>query len=87
MTRREWFATVFGVPIPGMNVPRLGVHIQGTLTTTDSERTEGYYALCATDGTCHPTDALGISCHPKSPISDDLWAMHGRRVQVSVFPL
>lgn len=87
MNRRGFFATFIGVPITGMNAPMLGVHVQGTLTANDSEN-QGYYALCAENGTCHPTEAIGISVHPKNMVvGPDIAAMVGRRVQVSIFPL
>ena len=88
MNRRAFLATVIGVPALGQTVAAApSVHLQGTLTPTDSGNLEGYYALCAENGTCHPIDALGISVHPKSIFSDDLRGMANRRVQVSIFPV
>lgn len=85
-SRRAFLATLIGVPSTGIPVPRLGLHVQGTLTQTDAERTDGYYALCAENGTCHPTEAVGISVHPKNPVlADDMAAMVGHRVQLSLF--
>ena len=63
----------------------LGVHVTGRLTATDQEAQEGYFALCAASGACHPEDALAISAHAKSPLLGPLRSMVGRTVQVSIF--
>lgn len=87
MTRRKCLG-LLGLPITLNHVTteaRAGVHVSGTLTASETEASEGYYNLCNAAGVCHATDALMIAAHPKSPLHDDLRAMVGRNVQVSIF--
>ena len=74
MTRRA-LLTAFGVPMTGMIVPRVGVHVTGTLTATEQEALEGYFNLGR---------ELAIVTHPKSPIVADLRRMVDQTVRVSV---
>ena len=81
MNRRAFLLAPFLVPAQAAP----SVHLRGTLTTADSGGLEGYYALCEGD-VCNALETLGISVHPKNPIfADDLRAMAGQHVQVSIF--
>lgn len=53
-----------------------GFHITGTLDATDQEAQEGYFG-CGRD--------LQVVARPDTPIHDDLKAMVGRTVQISIF--
>ena len=83
MNRRAFLLAPFLVPAQAAP----SVHLRGTLTPADSGGLEGYYALCEGD-VCNALETLGISVHPKNPIfADDLRAMAGQHVQVSIFPV
>lgn len=88
LTRREWFAalTVIAAPKTVTAQAARGFHLTGTLTATEEEAEQGYFAFCG-ETACSPTDALVISAHPKNPLLPHLRAMAGRNVQVSIFPV
>lgn len=75
MRRRAWLTVVGALLVP-RPARALGVHITGTLSATDQEAQEGYFALGA---------ELMIVTRPNSPIHDDLRSMVGSSVQCSVF--
>lgn len=85
MTRRHFLATVCGVTVTATPATAAGVHVTGTLTASDTERSEGYFQLCAASGACHPTHAVMIAAHPKSAIHPHLDNLVGREVTLSVF--
>ena len=77
MTRRTWLATVFGVTATAHTVSaRTGVHVTGKLDATEQEAQEGYFNVGR---------ELMIATHPKSPVIEELRALVGATVQVSVF--
>lgn len=86
MTRRAFIAALsatVAVASDGVTA-RAGFHITGTLTSSEAERTEGYFVLCTQNGVCHPTDAFLLGAHPQSPVYDDLVNLIGKQVHVSV---
>jgi len=87
LSRRQWFAALAVIATPKSVSAAPSVHLNGILTPADSGNLEGYYALCGEGGVCNAVETLGISVHPKNPIfADDLKAMAGQWVQVSIFP-
>lgn len=86
MTRRAFFATVFGVTATAKSVTAApSVHHQAVLRP-DDQAGSGYYSLCG-ESACHAEDAIGLSVHPKGFFAKDFESMAYRRVQVSIFPL
>lgn len=77
VTRRGLFLAAVGL-LAGRSVvvKAAGIHVTGTLSATDVEAREGYFALGR---------ELSIVTKPGSPIHDDLQAMVGHECQVSVF--
>lgn len=76
MTRRACLLALILAPLSSRKVEAIGFHITGKLTATDQEAQEGYFNL---------GKDLMLATRPKSPIHDDLKAMVGKEVQVSVF--
>lgn len=85
VSRRALLFGLAGVAAVPRRARAASVHVRGTLTASDQEAQEGYFTLCAAGGACHPTDAVAVVVHPKSLFYDDLRAMTGHEVQVSVF--
>lgn len=78
MLSRRMFMTLCAIMSThnAVRTRRLGIHVTGTLSATDVEAQEGYFAL---------GKELAIVTHPKAPVIDELRAMVGQTVQCSIF--
>ncbi len=75
VTRRAWLLAPLGLLLPS-SARAAGFHITGNLDPSEQEAQEGYFP-CGND--------VAIVTRPKSPIHEDLLAMRGTEVQISVF--
>lgn len=74
MTRRAFLATALGVAAVKPTRAE-GFHVTGTLTTTETERTEGYFQLGS---------AVMVAVRPQSYQHEILTGMVNQDVQLSI---